>query len=158
MKEILTWDDIETLSDQLVELIDANPENFTDIIALARGGMFPATLVAYGLGIRNIHSVALASYDKDKQGALEVKSDLPDLKGKHVLIIDDLADTGKTLDFIKRLYPEAKVACLLAKPAGKGQTDFYVKEYAQDVWIDFPWEKNEEAGIKRSRLRDTQTA
>ena len=158
MKEILTWQDIETLSDQLVASIDAGGETFTDILALARGGMFPATLLAYGLGVRSIHSIALASYEQDSQGALEVKSDLPNLEGRSLLIVDDLADTGKTLDFVKRLYPKAKVACLLTKPEGKSRVDFFVKEYAQSVWIDFPWEKNEAEGIEKSRPRITQTA
>ncbi len=146
-KEILTWENIETLSNQLVSLIKDSEEKFTDIIALARGGLFPATLLAYGLGIRNFHTLAVASYEQDKQGDLSIKGGLPQLSGDNILIVDDLADTGKTLSYIKGLYPDAKVACLLTKPQGKGLVDFVVQEYAQDIWVDFPWEKNEQAGL-----------
>jgi xanthine phosphoribosyltransferase len=60
--------------------------------------------------------------------------------GEGVLIIDDLVDTGRTLEVIRRLYPKAHFATVYAKPKGKPLVQTYVTEVSQDTWIFFPWD------------------
>ena len=60
--------------------------------------------------------------------------------GTGILIIDDLVDTGKTLDVVRGMYPKAHFATVYAKPMGRGQVHTFVTEVSQDTWIFFPWD------------------
>jgi xanthine phosphoribosyltransferase len=60
--------------------------------------------------------------------------------GTGILIVDDLVDTGKTLELVRRLYPMAHFATVYAKPSGKPMVDSYITEVSQDTWIFFPWD------------------
>ena len=60
--------------------------------------------------------------------------------GSCVLVIDDLVDTGKTLEAIRTIMPKAHVATIYAKPLGRNQVDTYITEVSQDTWIFFPWD------------------
>ena len=60
--------------------------------------------------------------------------------GEGILIVDDLVDSGKTLELVRRLYPKAHFATVYAKPSGKPMVDSYITEVSQDTWIYFPWD------------------
>jgi xanthine phosphoribosyltransferase len=60
--------------------------------------------------------------------------------GKGILIIDDLVDSGRTLEIVKSLYPEAHYATIYAKPKGRPMVDSFITEVSQDTWIFFPWD------------------
>src|SRR6195952_4847409 len=76
---------------------------FHAVVAITRGGLVPAAIVARGLGGRIHHTVCIASYDHTKQGELQVLKGVSESTvklgggtGKGLLIVDDLVDTGKT--------------------------------------------------------------
>jgi xanthine phosphoribosyltransferase len=104
----------------------------------------PAAIVARELGVRVIETICVASYDYGKQGDLQVlKSVDPALagdEGAHVLIVDDLVDTGKTAAVVRGLLPRAHFATVYAKPAGRPMVDTFVTEVSQDTWIYLPWD------------------
>jgi xanthine phosphoribosyltransferase len=56
------------------------------------------------------------------------------------LVIDDLVDTGKTLELVKAHMPKAHIATVYAKPMGRAMVDTFVTEVSQDTWIFFPWD------------------
>ena len=60
--------------------------------------------------------------------------------GTGILVIDDLVDTGKTLELVRALYPKAHFATVYAKPSGRAMVDTYITEVSQDTWIFFPWD------------------
>ena len=60
--------------------------------------------------------------------------------GEGVLVVDDLVDTGKTLELVRNLYPRAHFATVYAKPEGRAMVDTYITEVSQDTWIFFPWD------------------
>jgi xanthine phosphoribosyltransferase len=60
--------------------------------------------------------------------------------GTGILIVDDLVDTGKTLELVRKMYPKAHFATVYAKPSGKPMVDSYITEVSQDTWIFFPWD------------------
>ena len=60
--------------------------------------------------------------------------------GTGILVVDDLVDTGRTLELVRKLYPQAHFATVYAKPMGNSQVDTYVTEVSQDTWISFPWD------------------
>src|SRR6187399_729021 len=99
---------------------------FAAVVAITRGGLVPAAIVARELGIRVIETVCVSSYDHITQGELKllkgVAQDIAALGGgggKGVLVVDDLVDTGKTAKLVRELLPLAHFAAVYAKPLGR---------------------------------------
>ncbi len=121
---------------------------FNAIICITRGGLVPAAIIARELNVRMIETVCVASYhDYKNQGELVVLKDIADQvkqlnggRGKGVLVIDDLTDTGKTAAIVHDMLPEAHFATVYAKPAGRPRIDTFITEVSQDTWIVFPWD------------------
>ncbi|PIE68976.1 MAG: xanthine phosphoribosyltransferase [Deltaproteobacteria bacterium] len=109
------------------------------IIAVTRGGLVPAAIIARELEIRLVDTVCVISYDWQQQGDIavlkRVKGD-----GSDWLIIDDLVDTGTTAKVIREMLPRAHFATVYAKPLGKPLVDTFVTEVSQDTWVLFPWD------------------
>jgi xanthine phosphoribosyltransferase len=121
---------------------------FEAIVCVTRGGLVPAAIVARELDLRLIETICVASYhDYTSQGELKVlKGISPSVqaigngKGKGVLLIDDLTDTGKTAKIVREILPDAHFAAVYAKPAGAPMCHTFVTEVSQDTWIYFPWD------------------
>ena len=116
------------------------------IIAITRGGLVPAALLARELEIRLIDTICVASYTGNSsegaaqnQGQLEIIKTCPG-DGEGFLLVDDLVDTGRTAAFVRKLLPKAHFATLYAKPEGRPIVDTCVKEFKQNKWIYFPWD------------------
>lgn len=142
-----SWEDIADLSERLADKLKPFSSADAALVAITRGGLIPAALVARHLGIRYIDTVGLASYDGKAQSDIQLIKALSPLQkridenGANLLIIDDLVDTGKTGDFLRKMYPKARLGTLYAKTHGLSHADVYVEEIPSDTWIDFPWEK-----------------
>lgn len=120
---------------------------FTGIVAITRGGLVPAAIVARELDIRVIDTVSIASYQHDQQGELRVLKDVSPAvvaaghgTGKGLLIVDDLVDTGRTAKLVREMLPDAHFAAVYAKPKGRPLVDTFITEVSQDTWIFFPWD------------------
>jgi xanthine phosphoribosyltransferase len=123
-------------------LADLGP--FKGIVAVTRGGLVPAAIVARELNLRLIDTVCCSTYNKlDRGTAVEVikRSEAEGDKGKDWLIVDDLVDTGVTALSVREMLPAAHFATIYAKPAGRPTVDTYVTEVSQDTWILFPWDQ-----------------
>ena len=118
---------------------------FSGMVAITRGGLVPAAIVARELDLRLIDTFCVASYVGEKvQGEMNIlKSVLPETArggGEGLLIIDDLADTGATVKLVRAVLPKAHVATVYAKPLGRPLVDTFITEVSQDTWIYFPWD------------------
>jgi len=120
---------------------------FEAIVAVTRGGLVPAAIVARELGIRVIETVCVASYNHTTQGELTMLKGVADEivavgggRGKGVLVVDDLVDTGQTAKLVRDILPEAHFAAVYAKPQGRPMVDTFITEVSQDTWIFFPWD------------------
>ena len=118
---------------------------FEAVVAITRGGLVPAAIVARELGIRVIETICVASYDYDKQGTISILKTVGESivgkdKGAGVLIIDDLVDTGATARVVREILPKAHFATVYAKPLGRPLVDSFVTEVSQDTWIYLPWD------------------
>lgn len=141
----VTWDQLHRDARLLAEkLMPRGP--FAGIVAITRGGLIPAAIVARELECRLVESISVVSYGREG-GAEEEQGEPVVLKpaaaagdGEGFLIVDDLVDSGVTAALVRRLLPRAHFACLYAKPAGQAATDTYVAEVGQDTWILFPWD------------------
>jgi xanthine phosphoribosyltransferase len=142
----VSWDQFHRDARALVwRLASAGP--FQAIVCVTRGGLVPAAIVARELNIRLIETVCVASYSHTTQGQLKVLKGVADNivaigggRGKGVLIVDDLVDTGKTAKVVREVLPEAHFATVYAKPMGRPMVDTFITEVSQDTWIFFPWD------------------
>jgi xanthine phosphoribosyltransferase len=137
----LSWSDIEILSKQLAKSLKET--QWTGILAITRGGLIPAGLLAHSLNIRRIEVINVQSYDQKKSRGEIVVLNVPDVKndGENWLIVDDLVDTGETIKAIRKRFSKAIYVVLIAKPEGLRIVDHHVREVEQNIWVVFPWEK-----------------
>lgn len=142
----ISWDQIHRDSRALAwRLEKMGPEGgaWKAVVAITRGGMAPAMIIARELDIRTVDTISIKSYDHQQQSEAKVLK-APDAAiigdGEGILIIDDLVDTGKTLEVVKARYPKAHIATVYAKPKGRPMVDTFITEVSQDTWIFFPWD------------------
>ena len=110
-------------------------------MAVTRGGLVPAAIVARELNCRLVETVCVESYDEEVRGTPAVlKRPAAAGDGAGFVVIDDLVDHGGTARLVRDLLPAAHIACLYAKPAGREAADLFVAEVAQDTWVVFPWD------------------
>lgn len=134
----VSWDQLHRDAKALAwRLMDMGP--WTKVVAVTRGGLVPAAIIARELEMRLIDTVCIASYDNQDQGALNVLKSV-DEDGEGVLIVDDLVDTGRTAKLVREMLPKAHFATVYAKPAGRPMVDTFITEVSQDTWIFFPWD------------------
>ena len=135
----ISWDqlhrDSKALAWRLLDITD-----FKGLIAITRGGLVPAAVIARELDIHLIETVCISSYDwKEQQESTQILKGFTG-GGEGWLLIDDLVDTGRTAKIVKEMVPNAHFATIYAKPAGKPLVDTYITEVSQDTWILFPWD------------------
>ncbi|MEO5337723.1 MAG: xanthine phosphoribosyltransferase [Magnetospirillum sp. WYHS-4] len=138
----LTWQEVEATAASLCRRL-AGDGPWHGVVAVARGGLVPAALVARGLGLRLVDTLCLASYDGRRRGQLDVVK-IPESAttegGEGWLVVDDLVDSGATARKVRQLLPRARIAVLYSKPDGRGMADVWGEEVAQGIWLVFPWE------------------
>jgi xanthine phosphoribosyltransferase len=143
----VSWDQIHRDARALAWRLDKQgpmPDGgWKAVVAITRGGMAPAMIVSRELDIRTVDTISIKSYDHQAQSdATVIKT--PDMvlvgDGEGVLIVDDLVDTGRTLEVVRKLMPKAHVATVYAKPKGRPMVDTFITEVSQDTWIFFPWD------------------
>ena len=113
------------------------------IVAITRGGMAPAMIVARELDVRTVDTISVQSYHHQAQGEAEVlKAPNDEMMGDGtgILVVDDLVDSGKTLELVRERYPNAHFATVYAKPKGEPMVDTFITGVSQDTWIFFPWD------------------
>lgn len=143
-KQHISWEEIEHWSDRLAQKIADDCADLTQVtlVAVARGGLVPAQLIAYKLDIRDVRIMKLMSYDEDNQrGEISDISTDRLFDGHDVYFIDDIADSGATVKYIRKKFPVARVCTLLLKNGCNERPDICVREgIGKDTWLVFPWD------------------
>jgi hypoxanthine phosphoribosyltransferase len=145
-REVLTWAEFGSASRELAQTIADSGFRPDLVLAIARGGLTVAGAVAYALGIKNCFALNVEFYTGVDE-RLEVPVMLPptldmmDITGLDVLVVDDVADTGKTLELVHRVIGqhvgEARTVVLYQKPHSVIDADYVWR--TTDRWIVFPW-------------------
>ena len=141
----VSWEELHRNSKALAwRLIELGP--WKGMMAITRGGLVPAAVVARELDIRFIETVCVIGYQPDDTKPQQTK-EATILKppanvgdGEGWLVIDDLVDTGRTVDVLRKTIPKAHYAAVYAKPLGRPLVDTFITEVSQDTWIYFPWD------------------
>ena len=145
-RETLAWTDFGRAGRELAVRIDADGFRPDIVLAIARGGLFPAGALGYALDVKNLHVINVEFYTGvDQRLAMPVV--LPpvpkpiDLSGSRVLIADDVADTGATLRLVKDFCADhvAEVRCAVIYEKSRSIVKCEYVWRRTDLWIDFPW-------------------
>ncbi|NQX33995.1 phosphoribosyltransferase [Herbiconiux sp. VKM Ac-2851] len=156
-REVLGWLEFGDASRSLARDIVESGFEPDFVIAIARGGLIPGGALAYALGVKSCGSLNVEFYS-DVEETLPEPIILPPLLdnepliGKNVLLVDDVADSGRTLALVVELLEKVditvKSATLYIKPRSVIAPDFHWK--TTDRWIVFPWSAHPPVGDERS--------
>lgn len=171
MKE--TWDSVYEKSVMLAERIAAHcaetGERFDAILVVPRGSYYPVNIVAreLGFGATDLLHACVSSYMADSTArtpsfSIGQMPSAAEIRGKHLLIIEEVCDTGHTLDFLTKRFKEQGAALIRTgvlhyKPS-KSETEFvpdWFVTQADDSWIVYPWEEHEQRGKQADVKRVT---
>jgi len=134
----VSWEELHRNARVLAwRLVQGGP--YDGVVAITRGGLVPAAIVARELNLRLVDTICIATYEHKDQGRPNILKSV-DGDGEGMLIVDDLVDTGTTAKIVRDMLPKAHFATIYAKPAGKPMVDTFVTEVSQDTWILFPWD------------------
>lgn len=154
-RENLTWELFGQAERELAAQIVASGWMPDLIIAIARGGLIPAGALGYAIGIKAMGAMNVEFYTGvgqtlEEPVILPPLMDASELPGKKVLVVDDVADSGKTLRMVMELlahegldlggqtvHVEARSAVIYRKPRSVFTPDYCWRE--TDKWINFPW-------------------
>lgn len=145
----VSWEELhrhcKALAWRLLDAAQTSGGQYRGVVAITRGGLVPAAIVARELNVRVIETISCSTYNEQARGTAvnilkQATAALAD-QGEGWLIIDDLVDTGITAKAVRQLLPKAHFATIYAKPAGRPMVDSYITEVSQDTWILFPWDQ-----------------
>ena len=147
VKDIVSWEDLERLIADLADQLSAGPQPDV-VLAISRGGLVPAGMLGYRLGWRDMLLAAVVVYD-DEQGFrghaefLQFPADEL-LRGKRVVIIDEVWDSGTTIaavsERIRAAGGQPITAVLHYKPA-RSRVDLVPDHFVveTDAWVVYPF-------------------
>lgn len=145
-REILTYELFGLAARELATAIAADGYRPDAIVAIARGGLTLAGALGYALDVKMLGSLNVEFYTGveerlDEPVVLPPTLDRESLAGKRILLVDDVADSGRTLALVLQLLQagggEVRTVCLYAKPQTVQQPDYVWRR--TDRWIMFPW-------------------
>ena len=151
----ISWAEYGNLTEALAEKVRSSGKAFDLVIGIARGGIPVAMVVSDRLGVK-IDTITVKSYSGiAERGSIRILSTLTeDIKGTHVLLVDDLVDQGDTMIGVKRFLSEkgakdVETAVLFKKPWSKTHPDHFLE--TTEEWIVFPFELSEVNGLRKAR-------
>ncbi|MFC3850544.1 phosphoribosyltransferase [Corynebacterium hansenii] len=145
-KEILTWEGFGDASRELAQTIADDGFEPEVIIAIARGGLVAAGALSYALGVKLSDAINVEFYTDVHKTLpdpilLEPLLDVEAITGRKLLVVDDVADSGRTLKLVLELLSEqgaeVRSAVLYEKSVSVVKPDYTWRH--TDEWIVFPW-------------------
>ena len=139
----LTWDDFDKLSRKIYQEIIKSKVPVDSIIGIARGGLFLSGFLAYQLSIKKLYIINTQLYSNKKMISPKILHYPKEVKLNHVLVVDDILDTGSTYyllkDLLKQIAKKSYWAVLIDKGKSNISLDFTGHKLNRDIWVEFPW-------------------
>jgi len=161
--ELISFNEVLRLSKLLARKIKDSGYRPDLIVAIGRGGYVPGRLVSDFLLFNDLTSMKIEHYTRaaDMLEEARIKFPIPvDITGEKVLIVDDITDTGETLnlavDYALSLKPaDVRTAVLQHKTCSDFTPDFYAQKLIKWRWVIYPWARYEDfAGFAEKILLD----
>ncbi|MFL5929356.1 MAG: phosphoribosyltransferase [Gaiellaceae bacterium] len=146
----MSWDDLGSGARELAQMVADDAWRPDMVLGIARGGLLVAGAIGYALGVKNTFTMNVEFYTGiderlDVPMILPPVPDLVDFGDFKVLIADDVADTGATLELVKDFcagkVAEVRCAVLYEKPRSVVRCEYVWRR--TDRWITFPWSAEE---------------
>jgi hypoxanthine phosphoribosyltransferase len=160
-RETMRWDDLGVATRDLARMIAADGYDPDMILSIARGGLLVGAALGYALSVKNVYTMNVEYYTGVDE-RLEVPRILPpapdfvDVQDARILIADDVADTGHTLESVQRFCAgkvgEVRTTVLYEKPHSVVSCDYVWKR--TDRWINFPWSSQEPIVVREHAAHD----
>ncbi len=145
MKHYYTYEEFRDDTNKLLGLL--REAKYDGIVAISRGGLTLAHCVAEGLNLRDVQSIRTELYDDTtKRDVIKLFGECKFEHHKKVLVLDDIADSGETLQFVMNhlaknyLDVNFESATLFYKKTSVYEPTFWIQEAT--MWIDFFWERD----------------
>ena len=160
-REIMTWEDFGVASRELAQMVADDGYEPDMILSIARGGLLIGGALGYALSVKNVYTMNVEFYTGVDE-RLEVPRILPpapdfvDLHDAHILIADDVADTGHTLRSVQQ-FCEGKVAEVRTPCCTRSRTRSCSCDYVwkrTDLWINFPWSDKDPVAKREWAVKD----
>jgi hypothetical protein len=152
IKTRIDWKDFHRACFHTARLVKEKLNNIHTIIAIARGGLIPARVMAEYIKPDHFGVIGAKLYEGEKIGEkVSIYQDLPDYlsqyRDRNLLVIDDISDSGSTFNFVvDRIRQRTNYKVYTASPYIKTGTnfipDFYVTQFPKDEWVVFPFEED----------------
>jgi hypothetical protein len=148
--EVMSWDELGTGGRALAQMVADDGWRPDIVLGIARGGLLVAGAIGYALGVKNTFTMNVEFYTGiderlDVPMILPPVPDLVDFADFKVLIADDVADTGATLELVKDFcagkVAEVRCAVLYEKSRSTVRCEYVWRR--TDHWITFPWSAEE---------------
>lgn len=147
----IEWDDIQRACNNIAG--QAKVHSPDCIVAISRGGLIPARLMAEQLNVKHVYSVGLSSYTEEniQNPILMYQSPFQDIitnEHKLAIIVDEIADSGNTFKFLSKQwikycpYVSSIFAAMYVKEHSQVIPSIFYKKIPNKEWITFPWETN----------------
>ncbi|MEK7602839.1 MAG: phosphoribosyltransferase family protein [Patescibacteria group bacterium] len=142
-------DEIQRISKEIGYEILGSGLVVVDLVAVTRGGLNPMGFISRMVHWSRTETIDLKSYVKNSDGTesstemnVTKRPKLNSPTGAGALFVDDVLDTGGTARYLRYTYPDANIAVVYSKMSPEESTEYvdFVGEYAEDIWINFPWE------------------
>jgi hypothetical protein len=160
-REIMSWPDLGAGCRALARSVADDGYEPDMILSIARGGLLVGAALGYALSVKNVYTMNVEYYTGvderlDVPRILPPPPDFVDLGDARILIADDVADTGHTLESVQQFCAgkvgEVRIAVLYEKPRSVVQADYVWKR--TDRWIDFPWSAQGPVVVRAHAVRD----
>jgi uncharacterized protein len=161
-REHLTWEQFGEASRDLARTVLQDGFEPDVVVAIARGGLLPAGAIAYALGVKSCGALNVEFYTGigtvlEAPEVLPPALDIDYLGGRRVLLVDDVADSGRTLalavELLKARAVDVRSVTIYTKPGSIAMPDYSWRETA--LWIDFPWSWQGTVELGTIELPDT---
>jgi len=145
--ELISWRQVYLLARKLAYTIDGDKFQPDVIVAIARGGYVPARILCDFLDVNTLASIRIEHYlpGAIKRKAARLTDPLAiDIEGKNVLVVDDVNDTGDTLEVavhhLKEFSPkDVRVAVLNQKTTSGFRPEYFARKIIKWRWLIYPW-------------------
>jgi uncharacterized protein len=159
--ETMHWDDLGFATRALAHEIADDGYDPDMILSIARGGLLVGAALGYALAVKNVYTMNVEYYTGvderlDVPRILPPAPDFVDLQDARILIADDVADTGHTLESVQAFCAgkvgEVRTAVLYEKPHSVVACDYVWRR--TDRWIDFPWSAHDPVVTRHHAVQD----
>ena len=147
--EVPSWEQIYEMLIEIADRIQRNSFKPDVIVGVCRGGWAPARVMSDLLDnpkLANVRAEFYLGVAETKGEPVITQTVSTSVKGKKVLVMDDVADTGNSLRLVKthlldKGATDVKIATIYYKPWSVLTPDYYIKKTS--LWVIFPWERKE---------------